>query len=249
MAKYCIDKTYEIIGQDNISEIIEPSAGNGSFSNQLNCIAYDIEPENNEIIKQDYLTLGLEYKKGRLIISNPPFGRNLTLATKFFKKAIKECDYIAFILPIGQLNNSTSLYEFDLIHSEDLGLKHYTDRDLHCCFNIYKRPTDGLNKKKNNKLKDIDIKEYRKSRNQHIPKDFNYDIRFCFWGTVGKECEYEEQYSHEMAIRINNDTYKDRILELLRNAKWQELYPQVKTPCLYQWQIYKYIKENISEIN
>ena len=75
MAKYCIDKTYEIIGQDNISEIIEPSAGNGSFSNQLNCIAYDIEPENNEIIKQDYLTLGLEYKKGRLIISNPPFGR------------------------------------------------------------------------------------------------------------------------------------------------------------------------------
>ena len=105
------------------------------------------------------------------------------------------------------------------------------------------------NKKKSNKLKDITIKEYRRSRNQHIPKDFNYDIRFCFWGTIGKECEYEEQYTHEMAIRVNNNTYRDRILELLRNANWQELYPQVKTPCLYQWQIYKYIKDNIIGIN
>ena len=54
LAKYCIDKTYEIIGKENITEIIEPSAGNGSFSNQLNCIAYDIEPECDGIIKQDF---------------------------------------------------------------------------------------------------------------------------------------------------------------------------------------------------
>jgi len=26
-AKYCIDKVYEIIGESNISEVIEPSAG------------------------------------------------------------------------------------------------------------------------------------------------------------------------------------------------------------------------------
>ena len=74
LAKYCIDKTYEIIGKENITEIIEPSAGNGSFSNQLNCIAYDIEPECDGIIKQDFLTTELEYNKGRLIIGNPPLG-------------------------------------------------------------------------------------------------------------------------------------------------------------------------------
>ena len=33
LAKYCIDKTYKIIGRENITDIIEPSAGNGSFSN------------------------------------------------------------------------------------------------------------------------------------------------------------------------------------------------------------------------
>ena len=43
IAKYCIDKTYEIIGRENIIEVIEPSAGDGSFSLQIpNCIAIDI---------------------------------------------------------------------------------------------------------------------------------------------------------------------------------------------------------------
>jgi len=33
-AKQCIEKVYEIIGKENITQIIEPSAGNGSFSLQ-----------------------------------------------------------------------------------------------------------------------------------------------------------------------------------------------------------------------
>lgn len=43
-AKYCIDKVYEIIGENNISEVIEPSAGNGSFRLQIptTCLSYDI---------------------------------------------------------------------------------------------------------------------------------------------------------------------------------------------------------------
>ena len=72
LAKYCIDKTFEVIGEENITDIIEPSAGNGSFSNLLECVAYDIEPEHESIIKQDYLELKLEYRKGRLVIGNPP---------------------------------------------------------------------------------------------------------------------------------------------------------------------------------
>ena len=76
LAKECIDKTFKIIGEENISDIIEPSAGNGSFSNQLFfCTAYDIEPESNNIIKQDFLKLDLPYKKGRLIIGNPPYSK------------------------------------------------------------------------------------------------------------------------------------------------------------------------------
>lgn len=116
LAKYCIDKTYKIIGAENITEIIEPSAGNGSFSNQLDCIAYDLYPECDSIIKQDYLTLDMDYKKGRLIIGNPPYGNKNTLSVKFYKKSIQLGDYIAFILPISQLNNNKQMYELSLIH-------------------------------------------------------------------------------------------------------------------------------------
>ena len=248
LAKYCIDKTFEVIGEENITDIIEPSAGNGSFSNQLECVAYDIEPEHESIIKQDYLELKLEYRKGRLVIGNPPYGERNRLSILFYKKSIAVCDYISFILPIGQMNNNQTLYEFDLIHSENLGVINFSGVNVHCCLNIYKRPNDSLNSKPNNKLKHIVIKEQRKSRKQFIPKDFNYDFRMCFWGSVGKEVKYPGQYSHEMAIQINNQPFKEEIIKSLRNAKWNELYPQVKTPCLYQWQILKFIKEHTKYI-
>lgn len=147
LAKYCIDKTFDIIGKDNIIDIIEPSAGNGSFSNQMNCVAYDIAPENKNIIKQDFLKLNLEYKKHRLLIGNPPFGERGNLIRKFYNKSIELGDYIAFILPIKFHNNNEVLYKFDLIYSEDLGMHKYSDVNLHCCFNIYRRPSNGLNKK------------------------------------------------------------------------------------------------------
>lgn len=42
-------------GVKDISDIIEPSAGNGSFSSQIKCTDYDIEPEDEGIIKADFL--------------------------------------------------------------------------------------------------------------------------------------------------------------------------------------------------
>ena len=165
LANYCWGKTLKIIGEENISEVIEPSVGDGSFlhhSKGFIHFAYDIEPECESnttfIIKGDYLSQDIKYLGGRLIIGNPPYGRCLNLAQKFFKKSVDIADYVAFILPISQLNNTRSMYEFDLIYSEDLGVQHYTDRDLHCCFNIYKRPEDGeFNKKPVAKLNDITI--------------------------------------------------------------------------------------------
>ena len=31
LANYCIDKVYEVVGEENISEVIEPSVGSGNF--------------------------------------------------------------------------------------------------------------------------------------------------------------------------------------------------------------------------
>ena len=144
IAQHCIDKAREILKNEKVTEVIEPSAGNGVFSKKLRkCISYDIDPKADFIIKQDYLKLDIPYKKGRLIIGNPPYGSRLNLAVSFCNKSFDIADYVAFILPISQLNNTQSIYKFDLIYSEDLGKQKYTDRNIHCCFNIYRRPQSG----------------------------------------------------------------------------------------------------------
>ena len=153
-AKICVDLMLNVVtSRFFVTEYLEPSAGNGAFSLQIpNCIAYDLEPEHESIITQDFLKLDLPYKYGRLIIGNPPFGDRNNLARSFYKKSTELCDAIAFILPISQLNNSDSLYEFDLIKSVDLGVLEYSRMKVHCCFNIYTRPKNGLNPKPNLKI-------------------------------------------------------------------------------------------------
>lgn len=80
--------------------VVEPSAGNGSFSRQLNCTAYDIEPECEGIVRKDFMTVQPPDCKCLLVIGNPPFGVRSSLAKKFISKSIEiGAKTIAFILP------------------------------------------------------------------------------------------------------------------------------------------------------
>ena len=247
LAKYCIDKTFEVIGEENITDIIEPSAGNGSFSNQLECVAYDIEPEHENIIKQDYLKLEVEYKHGRLVIGNPPYGRCMNLAQKFYKKSIQIGDYIAFILPISQLNNTQSLFEFDLIHSEDLGECEYSDRKLHCCFNIYKRPTNGLNKQQRVKLKDIKIVRQDSKQYNEIT---DYDVRMCYWGngSAGKILKDGERYSAEYKIIVLNDEVREDVVRVLSEVNWFDELNKISMLKIQQFHIHNLLKREVANI-
>lgn len=254
LANYCWDKVLEIIGEENISEVIEPSVGNGAFLNhptQIVHFAYDIEPECTsditKIFKADYLTSDIKYLYGRLVLGNPPYGEHMNMAQKFFKKSIQIADYIAFILPISQLNNTRSMYEFDLVYSEDLGIKHYTDRDLHCCFNVYKRPENGeLNKKPTAKLNDITI--YRQDSKGYENKD--YDIRMCYWGdgTAGKILNPDEHYSAEYKIKINNKDLKESIANCLNTFDWKSYLKCIAMRKIQQFHIIDVLKENVKDI-
>lgn len=81
--------------------IVEPSAGDGSFSSLIpDCIAYDIEPEKDGIIQQDFLELDNVAGEQVLFVGNPPFGTRSTLAKAFIRHAMKlNATVIAFILP------------------------------------------------------------------------------------------------------------------------------------------------------
>ena len=243
-AQYCIDKTRKVLNDQKITEIIEPSAGNGAFSKKINgCIAYDIEPEIDTIIKQDFLKLDISYKQGRLFIGNPPFGARNTLAVSFYKKCVELGDYIAFILPISQLNNVQQMYEFDLVYSENLGKLNYTDRKVHCCFNVYKRNSNGLNKKPKNELVDVKITEVRLG-NKNV-KD--YDLRICAWGaSIGKKVENNNSFAKEFYIKIVNEELRDKIVSKLENVDWTKEYIMTSTPNLLQWQVFDYLKRNFN---
>jgi hypothetical protein len=248
LTEYIVNKTKEIIGDENISEYIEPSAGGGIFLDYLDkpYLAYDIEPEDNRVLKEDFLKLNLEYKKNRCIIGNPPYGNKNILVTKFINKSKKIADYISFILPIGNLNNSRKFKDLDLIYSEDLGERLYSGKKVRCCFNIYKK---NINKIQDSiKLNDVKIITVQRYLNKE--ENFTYDLRISAWGngSMGKICEYPNQYAKEHCIIINNKNYKDKIINLILEAKWREIYPMTSMASLTQWHIYKYIKEQIPEI-
>ena len=252
---YCVNKTLDILQENGytVSEFLEPSAGQGVFSDYLatsglNVIAIDIEPKSEDIIQADYLTYDIKYKKDRLIIGNPPFGSRLSLATKFYNKSVEIGDYISFILPISQLNNTKMMYKFDLIYSEDLGeLIFSDDRKVHCCLNIYVRPKSGLNKKKTSKLKDVEI--VRQDSKKY--DSFEFDIRMCYWGdaTAGKILKDGERYSGEYKIKIHNEALKDKIITVLTNTDWKKELNSTAMCRIKQYHIIDILKREIPEIN
>lgn len=85
--------------------VIEPSAGSGSFSNEIkhnNLVSLDIFPENKNIRKQDWLKYKIpkSFKKV-IILGNPPFGNRNNLSISFIKHSLSFSNVktIAFVLP------------------------------------------------------------------------------------------------------------------------------------------------------
>jgi len=106
-------KDYSFSKENDV--IIEPSAGNGAFIEGCkklcnNCLFYDIEPEHNDIVKQDYLKFDyseIQQKYNNIhIIGNPPFGRQSSLALKFIRYSALFCNSISFILPKSFMKES-----------------------------------------------------------------------------------------------------------------------------------------------
>lgn len=150
IAKLLIEKTNLLLPLKNFTQIIEPSAGNGSFSTLLkeynsNVIAYDIDPKHPDIIKCDYLTTTIP-NNNTLVIGNPPFGKNSSLAKKFIKHSAKFADIIAFILPRSFLKESmfnAFPLNFSCIYTEELPKSSFTidstNYDVPCIFVVYKK--------------------------------------------------------------------------------------------------------------
>ena len=240
-AKKCIELMFNIItNRLFVTEYLEPSAGCGNFSNIIKgSIAYDIKPQAEGIIEADFLKLDLPYKEGRLVFGNPPFGDRNNLARSFYKKAVEISDAIAFILPISQLNNRDSLYEFDLIESVDLGVLEYSGMKIHCCFNIYCRPKNGLNSKPTLKV-DL-IKVYRDDQDGYESVD--YDFAICRRGNVGS-LRTKKLETQTYKIKVMDNAKIEEVKNTILSFDWHNFKKHQSAPSLSKNDIYRLFVRN-----
>lgn len=233
-AKKCIDLFNDTF--KDVTEIIEPSAGNGVFSLQvLNCISYDLEPEHDSIIKQDFFELKLPYKQGRAFIGNPPFGDRNNLARRFYKHACKMGDYVGFVLPVSQLDNKDSLYLFDLVKSMDLGVLEYSGMKVHCCFNLYQRPINGvLNSKP--KLSSSLFTIHRDDQDGYDEIDFDFAI--CRRGNIGK-IRTENLHTQTYKIVIEDKTKIEFVKKTILEFDWVGYKKHQSAPSMSKNDIYR----------
>lgn len=97
-AKLCLDFLFERIDCKNML-FVEPAAGTGAFYDQINYnkIGLDLDPRCEGVLKQNFLTYKFEHNNV-ITVGNPPFGKNSSLAVKFFNHAASS-KYIAMIFP------------------------------------------------------------------------------------------------------------------------------------------------------
>ncbi len=81
---------------------IEPSAGSGVFYDLMHHpkIGLDIMSQRGDITQTDFLRWHPEIVQRKVaVVGNPPFGKNASLARRFFDHAASFADVIAFIVP------------------------------------------------------------------------------------------------------------------------------------------------------
>jgi predicted RNA methylase len=133
-AEKCLKFLRPLVDLDDLSWI-EPSAGSGIFLNEAKSMgfpthvaAYDLMTQSKGVQEIDFLKtdLSIVFKKpkDKLCLGNPPFGKNSSLAVKFFNHAAKHCNMIAMIFPATFAKESLQKKldkSFHLVAELDLG--------------------------------------------------------------------------------------------------------------------------------
>lgn len=222
--KFCINllKKYVKIGKNDL--IVEPSAGNGAFIPEIKKLVknykfFDISPENDEIVKKDFLEVEKFNYPKKHCFGNPPFGRQSSLAIKFIKKACNEYDTISFILPKSFKKDSMkkhfSLY-FHLIYQEDMPFNSFlidgNPYNVETIFQIWE---------KKDFERELPLK-LEADNFQFVGKEDNPDISFrrvgINAGTISKDIENKSSQSHYF-IKFNGEI--DEILNKLEEISFE----------------------------
>jgi len=225
----CVELVKKYIQISNNDLIIEPSAGNGAFIENIKTLSsnykfYDLEPEHHEICKQDFLEINYEELKEKYknihIIGNPPFGRQSSIAIKFIKKCCLFSNSISFILPKSFKKESMKksfekhyhlIFEIDLL--ENSFLVNNIESDVPCIFQIWQYKEE---------IRD-EIDKNIPLKFKFVKKSDNPDISFrrvgINAGTIMKNINDKSIQSHYF-IKFTNNNLIDENIEKLKLIKF-----------------------------
>ena len=224
VVELCLNQVKKYIQINSDDLIVEPSAGNGSFIAGIKSITsnfrfYDLEPDNEEIIKQDYLLYDYGIIRETFskihIIGNPPFGRQSSLAIKFIKKSCEFCDSVSFILPKSFKKDSlkkTFPLNFHLIFEIDLPDKSFLvdglEHNVETIFQIWEKKT--TNRHVNKKLEPVNFIFVKKTENP----DISFRRVGVNAGSINKIIDEKSIQSHYFIKFTNGKSITDNMKKL-----------------------------------
>lgn len=219
VAKHLVETLGSIVDFSYYEHIIEPSAGNGSFSLLFdNCEAYDIFPQHSSIAKADFLELDfVDYERQKtLIVGNPPFGKQSSLALGFLRKSCKIADTVAFVLPKSFKKDSmrdkvplthNCVFEMDL--DNDSFVLNGKPRCIPCVFQVW-------------------VRKDREKSEQYSSKDFSFcskeDAQFSFMrvganaGQISQENITNKNESSHYFLKTKENS--ENIIKVLGSIDW-----------------------------
>jgi len=214
--------------------IVEPSAGNGSFLNQIPSdkkIGIDISPQHPDIIEQDFFDYHPSPEhKNILVIGNPPFGKISSLAIKFFNHSAKWANVIAFIIPrtFRKISVQNRLHRrFHLVYDEEIPNTpccFYPTMSVKCCFQIWEKKDIDIEREFIDLPKTHDDWEFLKLGTTDAlgqptpPENADFALR-AYGGTIGEIkteglMELRPKSWHWLKSNIDKNTLIHRLTQL-----------------------------------
>jgi len=229
-----IDNLINKINFNKYDLIVEPSAGDGAFSNKIKLktnnelLSFDIKPENKDIIEQDWFNYKINQKYNKvLVIGNPPFGINNKLSLNFIKHALSFDNVItiAFILP-NVYNKHTKQKVFPknwkLVRVEKLPYNSFllNNEEYHvpCTFYIWTKEESIIDYR-------FDYKKYETNPDFIIIKnkeDFNKADFFIMGASPSNIKNISEVTKNNRGYYIKSNIDTEELKFNLKNINWRK---------------------------
>ncbi len=255
IAKRFVDVVNQYYPLDSFDMVIEPAAGCGNILQYLpsSSVGMDIEPEDSNIIKQDFFKYNSPYhpltNNIRIAtVTNPPFGTGYMnpLAKGFFNHAATFSELIAFIVPAKwstswkvqfQLDKSFSLYHSELLPKNSFVFKG-EPYNVPCCMQVWS---------KSKGYKDIRIRERPPTKHQdfemfltcdnvprlpevrkQIKNQEYWDFALKYWGKIGI-CNMDV-VTPETTTHYLFKSNKDYVRTIFEQIEWKDYVSNMGAP-------------------